>query len=106
VLEHKPSVDEIEFGLRQWVGAKVDATYLNRIRGERLDETGVDVDGRDLGPASGHPLGHRSAARADLEAARPAPEPEFVEQRLRAWIPQRLHAGQPLSLLDEPWSGT
>ena len=43
VFEHKSSVHEIEFVLGQCVGAQVDATHFDRIRGERLNEPGVDV---------------------------------------------------------------
>src|SRR5262245_25208784 len=82
VLEHEPSVDQIEFVLRQLVFAEVDAADFDRIGGQRVDEAGVDVDRGDVGPAVRHPPHHRPTACADLETAPAASNSEVLEQRL------------------------
>ena len=72
-------MDQIELGLRQLIGAQIHASDLDRVGGELLDETGVDVDGRHVSAAVRDPPHQRAAARADLEAAPAGTDAEFVE---------------------------
>lgn len=54
--------------LRELIGAHVNPSDLDRVGGELLDETGVDVDGRHVGAAVGDPLHQRAAACADRDS--------------------------------------
>src|ERR1700687_1533935 len=84
MLEHQASVDQVELGPWKLIRAHVDTADLDRVESQRLDETGVEVDGSDGRAASGHPLDQRAAARAHFEASPAAPAPRRSPGRKRS----------------------
>lgn len=66
-----------------------------------LDETGVDIDRKHRGAATGHPIDQRAAARTNVQASPAGTDAQPVQQPRAARIPQTFHARQSSPLLGE-----